>query len=316
MQVLPMRFQQSVLSLLLCAAVAPPVPADELAAVRRVTFRLTYTVTPRDVATQVTLVAVVPRSLPGHQKVLGVRYSPRPERIFDEGGNRYAQFGLRNFARSVEVRIEVDAELYRCDLSGLTQRKGTGKPDASPATRRWLAAEKYVEKDAPEIRALARRAGGKTDLEVVRGIVDVVRGSLRYTGFNERDVGALGGLKSGQGDCTEYSDLFAALCRARNIPTRIWEGYVTADVQPGDTPNHIWVEVNLKDHGWVPIDPLRAALGQSPLDRMRNVYVYISDVRNDPVLHGGHAFYYTYRGRPVEARSEFRIKKQEDLTRP
>jgi transglutaminase-like putative cysteine protease len=305
-----------ILVLLLCALSSPAVSADELAATRRVAFSLSYLVVPRDVATQVTLIVTVPRTVPDRQKVLSVKCSPRPDRFFEENGNRYAQFTLRNFARPVEVRLDVEAELYRYDLSVASERKRPARPESAAALKRWLAAERYVEKNAPEIRTLARQVTGKTDREMVGSIAEIVRKSLRYSGFNERDVGALGGLKAGGGDCTEFSDLFVALCRARNIPARVWEGYVTTEVQAGDTPNHVWADVYFKDLGWVPVDPLPGALGTAPLDQMRTVYVYVSDVRNDPVLHGSHALYFAYRGRPVEVRSQFRVGRQEDVARP
>jgi hypothetical protein len=58
--------------------------------------------------------------------------------------------------------------------------------------------------------------------------------------------------KSLSGDCTEHACLLAALCRARQIPSRVAVGlmYVPRDSAFG---GHMWTEVYVRGR-WVPLD--------------------------------------------------------------
>jgi len=74
-------------------------------------------------------------------------------------------------------------------------------------------------------------------------------------------------LESRQGDCTEHAVLLAALCRARDIPTRIAVGLVYV---PGDSPGygyHMWNEVWIGDR-WIGLDAM-AGRGRVAADRIK-----------------------------------------------
>ena len=60
-----------------------------------------------------TLDVLIPRSIPGRQKVVDMRYSPRPAKVYEQDGNRYAQFVLNGIPRDSEIAINLDAEVYR-----------------------------------------------------------------------------------------------------------------------------------------------------------------------------------------------------------
>ena len=66
-------------------------------------------------------------------------------------------------------------------------------------------------------------------------------------------------IRSRQGDCTEHAVLLAALCRARQLPTRVVVGlvYVPRPAAP-ELAYHMWNEVWIQN-GWFPLD---ATLGQ------------------------------------------------------
>ena len=71
-------------------------------------------------------------------------------------------------------------------------------------------------------------------------------------------------LDSLSGDCNEHSTLFAALCRAQGIPTKICSGIVYLE---GSFGYHAWNEVLLPkadaERIWMPID---TTLGQKTVD--------------------------------------------------
>src|ERR1035438_249253 len=62
-----------------------------------------------------------------------------------------------------------------------------------------------------------------------------------------------------EGDCTEYSMLAAAMCRAVDVPSRTAIGLIYADVKGAPCfAFHMWTEVWIKGR-WIPID---ATLGK------------------------------------------------------
>ena len=53
-----------------------------------------------------------------------------------------------------------------------------------------------------------------------------------------------GSLKSGKGICFDYASSLAALCRIQGIPAKVIVGWT-------DIEYHAWVEIYLKDTGWI-----------------------------------------------------------------
>ncbi len=71
--------------------------------------------------------------------------------------------------------------------------------------------------------------------------------------------GALSMLHHKVGDCGEFSFLYAALCRARNIPCRVIFG---AFANGGMAP-HAWNEIYIAGQGWLPVDCSMAKIATS-----------------------------------------------------
>jgi len=280
---------------------------------RKVSFTLEYHITAKQGTQKVAVTALVPKSIDGRQKVLRLKYTPQPERVFEENGNKYAFLVLNQPQGNQVVTIDVDMELYRYDLSvaeGSARKRGSGG-DAN--SKLWLTAEKFIEKDAKEVQEAAKKLNGKNEIETLRNIMRYVHQTVSYTGFDNEDRGALWALQNHRGDCTEFTDLFVALCRAKNIPARVWEGYLTDNAKPGDTQKHIRAEVYTRKYGWIPLDPLHIALGHATFENLKPAYIYLSATRNDPVLQNYHYAAYRYWGQPIEFQTGFKVKKQESL---
>jgi transglutaminase-like putative cysteine protease len=189
-----------------------------------VTYSITHTVGPD--TTLATCDVLIPRTLPGLQKILSIRYSTEPVVIYDKEGNRYAQFVFRQPKESIKITMTIDAEIYRYDLATAKGKVVVRHLEKPEDLSQWLVHEPYLESYAPEIQEAAKRLKGKTEEDTTRNALEFVIKTLKYSGYDPLDHGAQWALREKQGDCTEFTNLFVALCRANRIPARTQEGFV------------------------------------------------------------------------------------------
>jgi len=276
-----------------------------------VEFDLSYEFSVPGETHRISFVAVLPRTIPDRQTVLGISYSPKPSRIFNRNGNRYAEFVFVRPERHVEIKISVKAELFRYDLMTARTNRET-EPSEDLQLAEFLRHEKCIEKDHDLIQEVADGIEGETDVDIAKNIYDYVADNMEYTVTGGRGLGAVKALQRGKGDCTEYSDLFAAICRAKNVPARVVTGYtVRTDSTP---PRHNWVEVYLRGYGWVPFDPTSGAMDNIMIrgrafSRMWPVYIYLSHIRNDEMLDNYGFGAYRYWGDRVGFKDSIEFKQ-------
>ena len=265
---------------------------------------------------RIDLTALVPVSIPGRQNILSVSYSPKPARIFDENSNRYARFTFNKPGKQQKIKISVKAELFRYDLLTARKNRWTDAAEADEA-REFLRDEKYLEKDHGLIQEIADGIEGETEIDIVKNIYDYVLDNMDYSLLGKKDFGAVKAVQLGKGDCTEYSDLFVALCRAKKIPARVASGY-TVGFSPSTT-RHNWAEVYLQEYGWVPFDPSKgdarnAIIRGKAFSNLPPVYIYLSHVRNDPVLGKYNFAAYKYWGDKIKFSDSIEFKHFAPLT--
>lgn len=156
----------------------------------------------------------------------------------------------------------------RYDMRSYTQFTMHGF-DEEDETRRGLQLPRGFN---PRARALAQTwaAGGATDAAIAQKAL----GYFREQGFVYTLEPPLLGrdavdeflFGSKQGFCEHYASSFTFLMRAAGVPARVVTGYQGGEVNPVDgymivrqSDAHAWVEVWLKDRGWVRVDPTAAA---------------------------------------------------------
>jgi len=65
-------------------------------------------------------------------------------------------------------------------------------------------------------------------------------------------------LERGKGVCSDYAILYTALLRAAGIPSRLVAGIpvytILFENEKEIDMGHAWVEIQLPDHGWIPVD--------------------------------------------------------------
>ena len=186
--------------------------------------------------------------------------------LYTDDYNLIARFNLGNLAvgQSADVYINCDVILYEyeyADVSYETDSYYSGDEDLLMYT----GSEYYINSDSREIKSTAKTTvGTETDpLVIAEKLYDFVCDNLTY---DEERVGreeygylyASDILRQEKGVCTDYSILYAALCRAAGIPARFVQGVPVLGILmegEGQLPyGHAWVEIKLPGYGWIPID--------------------------------------------------------------
>jgi transglutaminase-like putative cysteine protease len=129
----------------------------------------------------------------------------------------------------------------------------------------YLRPELFLESDAPEIVAEAKKAAEGLDPgrslaeKLVRHVNALLEKKPTVSLPSAAEV-----LRTGVGDCNEHTVLYVAMARALGIPSRIAVGLVYLH---GGFYYHAWPEVFVKegaDRGrWIAVDP---TLNQFPAD--------------------------------------------------
>src|SRR5438132_4832159 len=179
--------------------------------------------------------------------------------------------------RRMRLRLTgVDAAVMPIDdMQGITQKVDGNvvelrdpqmlqaeRPD--PAAAKYLAAEAFIESDAPEIIVEA-----ETAVRGVAGTRDRAERLVRYVNalLDKKPTVSLPSarevLRTKVGDCNEHTALYVAMARALGIPARIAVGLVYVH---GAFYYHAWPEVYVEEGAgglWLPVDP---TLNQFPAD--------------------------------------------------
>jgi transglutaminase-like putative cysteine protease len=250
--------------------------------------------------TAVTFTLPLLQSVPPYQIVESWQSNvPVEESISDNVGNRFARYELGGVATGQTVTISVQ---YRVSLRSYIARPQnvdsfSGYDTASALYQQYTQPEQWEESDADEIHKKADELAGSDDgpWQAARRIYDFVGSYLTYNGYNPSEKGALEAFRSGEGDCTEFADLFVALCRARGIPARFCEGftYVSGTSSHGDL-THDWAEILLPNGQWLPVDPTFGRFGENYFGATDDRHFLLVRGRQWPELKGFHYYYYQY----------------------
>ncbi len=174
----------------------------------------------------------------------------------DSSGNRY--FHLNNLKIDEEQTFSLELDYYVLSFSihYLIDSSIVGNYDMSSETyKKYVEPEELIESDNSTIILLAHNLTNNVDSchEKAVTIYNFVHRHMHYEEQNE-EKGALWALENGAGDCSEYSYLFAALCKAAGIPARIQAGFAFHRASETLEDGHMWAEYYLENYGWVPVD--------------------------------------------------------------
>ncbi len=253
---------------------------------------------------EITLRQIIPVSEKGQQEVK-VSYSLQPSRVFEDAGIHYAEWVISEIDKEMKLVTTIDAVLYKQGLQSIRKSKvKLSKEDRE----KYTSSEKWIESDNALItETLAKIRTSKSDKASAEKILKFVMKTMKYSGFNSNDQGALVSLNKKQGDCNDYTDLFIALCRAKGIPSRMVSG-VSTNWNANDTPKHSRAEVFLTDYGWVPVDPLWCDLKTATFKKVPSILKFTTK-RSDEILSDFYYWSFTYTGQEAKVKTTLELLK-------
>lgn len=198
-----------------------------------------------------------------YQDVVINQLTPQPSNVvLDEDGNFLAWYKLSGKSK-IEVEATGSAKLY---LTSKNKNISLLNNDFIKYTK----ADKYWEKENPTIVAtlaeILKNGTPETTSEKAKLIYRYVVDHLKYdtTRLNDKleRLGAVTILNNpNSAVCMEFTDLFIALARAANIPTRELNGFAytqNKNLRPLSLSKnllHSWPEYYDEKRGWVMVDP-------------------------------------------------------------
>jgi transglutaminase-like putative cysteine protease len=178
------------------------------------------------------------------------------EILKDDFGNIYAFWDGIEIGREQTFSVRIGYHVLSFNTHYLINSSLVASYDRSSYLyMKHTKPEKLIESDREEIVSTAENiVGNETNPhKKASKIYNFVTRHVRYVTQDE-EMGALWALNNGVGDCSEYSYLFVALCRAAGIPARIQAGFAFHSFSETTEDGHMWAEYYLEDYGWIPVD--------------------------------------------------------------
>ena len=265
---------------------------------KTVKMKMQYKVSAPDKTYRAKFVLLIPETIPHRQKVISKEWILPPTEIHKRDGGTYAEWVLDKPKGDIDLGCIIKMEIYPFDYSRLNRDLGVKGDDF----KKYLISEKYIETESKTIKDLAEKSAPKRSKGgvLLHSIFNSTIKNLDKYSFANDPKGALGALRLGGGDCTDYTDLFVALCRARGLPARHIHGVLASGFS--DTPKHSWAEVYIPHNGWVRLDPFLVEAGKASFRRLKNYYITLNHNRNDGVYKkdaGVWYWRYYYWGDPI-----------------
>ena len=218
---------------------------------RRLSLTMRYKFAASSGTSKVMITCLIPQTIPRRQKVRSIDYSVKPDKVFSANGSRYAQFVFSKPKDRISVEVKASIDTYRYDLTMAECEDEQPKPLSQFELAKYLKDERFIDSDGEKIRIAAGLLDGADEIERIRSLFEFVLEHLKYDGYIKHAQGARKTFELGKGDCTDYTDLLVALCRANEIPARHVYGFLAFSI---GTPKHSWAEIYTERFGWIPFE--------------------------------------------------------------
>jgi len=211
------------------------------------------------------------KSMHANQKLVGEQFKPWPKKInTSDTGKRSATYEIASIAPNSKIVLE---QRYTVSNYALYYTFNTGKVSNTydeVIDARYTSPSADVQSASSEIISYARELSlnSTNPYQYAKSAFADINLYLTYDDTPREDHSALNALRTGAGNCEDYTNLFVAALRAAGIPARQQTGYLYLPKEHNIAPyvdesgeidlsliSHAWPEFYLPDIGWVIADP-------------------------------------------------------------
>ncbi len=117
--------------------------------------------------------------------------------------------------------------------------------------------ETNLTKPCKKIKKILEQAGKiKDQIEFTHKLNLIVSNSIEYvSGSTTTSTSSTEALKQKKGVCQDFAHILISAARLSNLPARYVNGFLLEQTKTGENTTHAWVEIFLKNLGWVAFDP-------------------------------------------------------------
>lgn len=226
-----------------------PTIADNLPAFEEYKYQISYDLYIQGTVKDLIFKTPVPINENERQYILNSKFSITPSKTYYEDSTKYAEFifpQLSNQKLNISIIGNTKIRTYDLNTAKLINKNISPEKDLN----RYLTEEQYIEVNDPTIKNYASKIQGTTKEEILQNIYEFIQNHMTYRHLPGVS-GAKRALNEKVGECSEYSAIMVALCRAKGIPARIVSGNIARE----KATKHNWVEVYFDEYGWVTYDP-------------------------------------------------------------
>ncbi len=193
-------------------------------------------------------------SLCDNQEILewsiSANYGKIIESHIDALGHRVQNIYINNF--NGQLKITSKGILKTKDLSGVI--KGL-KEKVNPLC---FLRETNLTKPCKMIEKISKEASKnyKNLIGFVHKLNLIVSNSIDYaSGSTTISTSSKDALKQKKGVCQDFAHILISAARYNNLPARYVNGFLLEETNSGENTTHAWVEIFIKDLGWIAFDP-------------------------------------------------------------
>ncbi|MCU0850117.1 MAG: transglutaminase-like domain-containing protein [Candidatus Thermoplasmatota archaeon] len=192
---------------------------------------------------------------PSYRQIVLLTHPPADCKVKSKKDNRFFLF-----SKKVRTKTTISIERIVCiypTLSTVSPQTSWGRISDIPRAlqRKYKQSFTYWPVDSPALKNISEESWFTTDdlRNWTSAIYTYINKTIQYPEKQDKRLGADTVLRTGTGDCDEFTDLFITLARIRSLPARRLTGYY---IHPGtnEAEPHAWAELHSPVHGWIPID--------------------------------------------------------------
>jgi hypothetical protein len=204
---------------------------------------------------------------PSYRQTVIINQPPTGCKLKNKRDNTFFFFQQKVRMKAI-ISLERIISIYPTP-STISPHASWGRISDIPRTlqRKYTQSFTYWPVDSPAIQDISQETWFSTDdlNSWVHAAYTYITMKIKYPENQDKRLGADQALRTGTGDCEEFTDLFITLARIRGVPCRRLTGYFIHYANNEAEP-HAWAEIQSPTLGWIPIDIALRNIGKHTIN--------------------------------------------------